>query len=119
MTVYGFRKQGPGVMEIENSLEAKQDFVGGRVDVYAVTDYLDLVFNDAGLINGLEARAAVLGDGKRINEREILTVIYGDCFVCRNDGKGGFESIEESDIRTIRNHVKEVMPFGNTMIIIE
>lgn len=36
--VYGFRGSGQGIMDVENTLEAEQDFVGGLIDVYSVTD---------------------------------------------------------------------------------
>lgn len=113
--VYGFREQEQGIMD----LDAEQAFAGGLIDVYAVTDYLDLVFNDAGFIDGLEARAVVLGEGKVINEQAILTIIHGDCFVRRHDGKGNFESIKEGDIQTIKHYVKKVISNGNGIIMIE
>lgn len=60
--VYAFKDDQQGIIEIENSLEAEQAFVGGLIDVYALTDDLDIVLNDEGLINGLEPRAVVLGE---------------------------------------------------------
>ena len=62
MKVYGFKHDEQSIMEIENTLEAEQAFVGGLIDVYALTDDLDIVLNDEGLINGLEPRAVVLGE---------------------------------------------------------
>lgn len=106
-------------MEIEDDLDAEQAFVGGRIDVYAVTDYLDLVFNEEVLVEGWGARVAVLSEGDKITDRDVLTVIYGDCFVCRHDGKGNFESINESDVEIIRHYVKEVMFVGHGIIIFD
>lgn len=116
--VYGFKGSGQGAMDIEDSLETVQDFVGGQIDVYSVTDDLDLVLNGEGLINGLDVRAVVLGEGEIINERNIRAVIQGDCFVCRHNEKGDFVSIEDGDIETIRHYVKSVMPVCDGVIAI-
>lgn len=58
--VYAFKDDQQGIIEIENSLEAEQAFVGGLIDVYSITDDLDVVFNDEGLINGLKPRVVIL-----------------------------------------------------------
>ena len=116
--VYGFKGSGQGIMEVENTLEAEQAFVGGLIDVNSVTKYLDLVFNDEGLVNGLEVRAVVFGDGEIINKRNIHAVIQGDCFVCRHNEKGDFVSIEDDDIETIKHYVKAVMPVCDGVIAI-
>ena len=101
--VYGFKNEQQGIIEIENSLEAEQAFVGGLIDVYAITDNLDVVFNDEGLINGLESRAVVLGENtdRAKQQREIKEIIHGDCFVCRHDNEGNFLSIEDGVVKAI------------------
>ena len=109
--VYGFRNNKHGIIEIENSLETEQVFVGGLIDVYSVTDDLDVVFNDEGLINGLKPRVVILGgnvDGEG-GIRELKEIIYGDCFVCRHDAEGNFLSIREEDVDTIRYFVKSII----------
>ncbi len=109
--VYAFKDDQQGIIEIENSLEAEQAFVGGLIDVYSITDDLDVVFNDEGLINGLKPRVVILGEN--VDEeggiRELKEIIHGDCFVCRHDAEGNFLSIREEDVDTIRYFVKSIM----------
>ena len=119
--VYGFKNGKQGIMEIENTLEAEQSFVGGVIDVYAITDNLDIVLNDEGLINGLEPRAVVLGEGtdEAKKQRKIKEIIHGDCFVCRHDNDGNFVSIREEDVDTIRYLVKSIISIHDNVIIVE
>ena len=119
--VYGFRNNKHGIIEIENSLETEQVFVGGLIDVYSVTDDLDVVFNDEGLINGLKPRVVILGgnvDGEG-GIRELKEIIHGDCFVCRHDAEGNFVSVREEDVDTIRHFVKTIISVYADVIIIE
>lgn len=48
MKVYGFTKDNQGVMEIENNLQAEQQFVGGLIECTALTEDIDLVCNEEG-----------------------------------------------------------------------
>ena len=52
MKVYGFTKDNQGVMEIENTLEAEQKFVGGLIECTALTEDIDLVCNEEGWLIG-------------------------------------------------------------------
>ncbi len=108
-------------MEIENTLEAEQAFVGGLIDVYALTDDLDIVLNDEGLINGLEPRAVVLGEVtvEAKKQRKIKEIIHGDCFICRHDDGGNFVSIREEDVKTIQHFVKAIISVHADVIIIK
>lgn len=119
--VYGFKNGKQGIMEIENTLKAEQSFVGGLIDVYAITDNLDIVLNDEGLINGLEPRAVVLGEGtdEAKKQRKIKEIIHGDCFVCRHDEEGNFISIREEDVETVRYFVKSIISIYDNVIIVE
>ena len=99
MKVYGFTKDNQGVMEIENNLQAEQQFVGGLIECTALTEDIDLVYNEEGWVIGLEPRVAI---------QEPKTVIAGDCFICRHDRQGNFQSIKESDIDLINSKVKPI-----------
>ena len=100
--VYAFKDDQQGIIKIENSLEAEQAFVGGLIDVYSITDDLDIVFNDEGLINGLKPRAVILGENvNRGGIRELKEIIHGDCFICRHDYDGDFVSIKNSSMEFI------------------
>lgn len=121
MKVYGFRNDEQGIMELKNTLEAEQAFVGGLIDVYALTDDLDIVLNDEGLINGLEPRAVVLGEVtvEAKKQGKIKEIIHEDCFVCRHDYDGDFVSIKDGDVKTIRHFVKNIISVYADVIIIE
>ncbi len=121
MKVYGFRNDKHGLMEIENSLEAEQAFVEGLIDVYSITDNLDIAFNDEGLINGLKPRVVVLGEsiGEEGGIRELREIIHGNCFVCMHDEDGNFVSIREEDVNTIQHFVKAIISVHADMIVIE
>lgn len=86
-------------MEIENNLQAEQQFVGGLIECTALTEDIDLVCNEEGWVIGLEPRVAI---------QEPKTVIAGDCFICRHDRQGNFQSIKESDIDLINSKVKPI-----------
>ncbi|MFR2605524.1 MAG: DUF3846 domain-containing protein [Waltera sp.] len=84
MKVYGYTKDKQGIMEIENSLKAEQAFVGGLIECTALTEEIDLICNEEGWLIGLEPRVAI---------PESETIIAGDCFICRHDRRGNFQSI--------------------------
>jgi len=88
MKVYGYTKDKQGIMEIENSLKAEQAFVGGLIECTALTEEIDLICNEA------------------IPESE--TIIAGDCFICRHDRRGNFQSIREEDIPLIESKVQYI-----------
>lgn len=119
--VYGFKQDEQGIMEVENSLKAEQKFVGGRITTYPVTDDLILICNDDGIVDGLKERVVVLGNGtgETIDQRGIRQIIHGNCFICRFDGCDGFESIKDSDVETIKHHVKKVAKICDSVIEIE
>lgn len=69
MKIYGYTKEKQGFMEIENTLEAEQEFVGGLIECTALTEDIDLVCNEEGWLIGLEPRVAI---------KEPQTIIAGD-----------------------------------------
>ena len=99
MLVYGFKKDKIGLMEIGDDLKAKQDFVGGLIERTALNEHLDLICNEEGWLIGLEPRVAIKG---------IETIIAGDCFVCRYNSHGDYESIKECDVEFIENKIKYI-----------
>lgn len=99
MKIYGYTKEKQGFMEIENTLEAEQKFVGGLIECTALTEDIDLICNEEGWLIGLEPRVAI---------KEPQTIIAGDCFICRHDRQGNFQSIQESDLELINSKVKYI-----------
>lgn len=72
------------VMRIQNTLEAKQAFVGGYIQaVYPFDDPVAIVCNEEGKLNGLEPCRAIFDDGGNI-----LDIIVGPFLVCGLDDEG-------------------------------
>ena len=72
------------VMRIQNTLEAKQAFVGGYIQaVYPFDDPVAIVCNEEGKINGLEPCRALFGEGG-----DIYDIIVGPFLICGLDDEG-------------------------------
>lgn len=97
MKVYGFANTTEGIIEIENSLEAEQKFVGGYIEVIRIGNGIDLVCNEEGKINRLQPTVAWIAEGK------IIDIICGECFLCRHNDEGDFVSIKDEDIEYIQS----------------
>ncbi len=92
------------IEEIENSLEAKQRFVDGHIQVVGLTDEIDLVLNDEGKLDSLPLNRVWLG-----KDGNILDILVGNILACRFDSEGDFTSILESDIPVILERLPAVM----------
>ena len=92
------------IEEIENSLEAKQRFVDGHIQVIGLTDEIDLVLNDEGKVDGLPLNRVWLG-----KDGNILDILVGNVLACRFDSEGDFTSILECDIPVILEKLSAVM----------
>ena len=97
MKVYGFTNEMEGFIEIENSLEAKQKFVDGYIEVISIGNGIDLVCDEEGKINHLQPNVAWIEDGK------VIDIICGNCLLCRYNGKGDFVSIKNEDVEYIKS----------------
>ena len=113
MKVFGIKENEAGIMEIENSLEAEQKFVGGLIEVVSITPELDLVVNDEGKLNNMKPVAA-WKDGEKV-----LDLICGNCFVCRWNEEGEFVSIDDSDVDIIKEKLKPIIAVIENRVFIE
>lgn len=87
----------PVVMEIEDTLEAKQKLVGGLIEVVPYKENLLLVCNE---------------EGKILNQKPNINFGYdyiaGNCFVIGDDiENAGFKSIEENQIEDIKKDLED------------
>lgn len=87
----------PIVMEIEDTLEAKQELVGGLIEVVPYKEDLLLVCNE---------------EGKILNQKPNINFGYdyiaGNCFVIGDDiENAGFKSIEENQIEDIKKDLED------------
>lgn len=87
---------------IENSLESKQKYVDGLIQVVSLDSNIDIICNDEGKLQGLNPNRAFM-DGDNI-----LDVFVGNILACRHDSEGNFTSIKEEDIPTIEKYLKPI-----------
>lgn len=89
--------EDPKIMEIDNTLEAKQKLVGGLIEVVPYKNDLLLICNEEGKITNLKP-----------NLKFDYDYIVGDCFVVGDDYENGdFKSLAEDEIKTVIEDLKE------------
>ena len=87
----------PVVMEIDDTLEAKQKLVGGLIEIVPYKDDLLLVCNEEGKITNLKP-----------NLQFDYDYIAGNCFIVGDDYENsGFKSIENSQIEDIKKDLED------------
>lgn len=88
-------KDDPGeIREIENTLEAFQEIVGGYIETQPVDDDILMIVNEEGKLLSLLPNFAWRGD-----------YIVGPAIFCRTDGEE-FTSANESDRQTIEDEIE-------------
>lgn len=86
----------PEIINIENTLEAKQKLVGGWIEVVTVTDDILLVCNEEGKLDNLDPNLLFDYD-----------YIAGDCFFIGDDYKNGdFKSLTDEQIEEVKEICK-------------
>lgn len=87
----------PTIIEIDDTLEAKQKLVGGLIEVVPYKDNLLLICNEEGKITNLKP-----------NLKFDYDYIAGNCFVVGDDYENaGFKSIADNQIEDICKDLKE------------
>ena len=87
----------PEIMNIENTLEAKQKLVGGLIEVVSVTDNILLICNEEGKLENLFPNLVFDYD-----------YIAGDCIFVGDDYENGdFKSLTDDQIDEIKDLCKE------------
>ena len=89
--------ENPEVMNIENTLERKQELVGGLIEVVPVLEDVLLVCNEEGKLENLLPNLIFPYD-----------YIAGDCFFVGDDYKNGdFKSLTDEQITEIKELCKK------------
>ena len=89
--------ENPEIMNIENTLERKQELVGGLIEVVPVLDDVLLVCNEEGKLENLLPNLIFPYD-----------YIAGDCFFVGDDYKNGdFKSLTDEQITEIKELCKK------------
>lgn len=89
--------KNPEVMNIENTLEAKQKLVDGLIEVVSITNEILLICNEEGKLDNLPPNLLFDYD-----------YIAGDCFFIGDDYKNGdFKSLTDEQIEEVRELCKK------------
>lgn len=93
--VYLKVNEEPKVMEIENTLEAKQKLVGGLIEEVPFRRGISLICNEEGKILNLKPNLFFKDD-----------FIAGDCFFIGDDGMSeDFKSLTNEQVKTVINNI--------------
>lgn len=90
------------IAEVENSLAFEQRYVGDRIDVYTLTNDIDVIGGDEAVVMGRTLNRAVYD--KRGN---FITVLAGTLMAVRHEGDY-FTSIHEEDVVVIEKMLKPI-----------
>lgn len=94
--------------DIENTLEALQEIVGGYIEIPFISEKLyehdiDIIINEEGkLIEGFKPEIAVLKQGTF----RVLDLIYGNCIFASHDEEGNTIGLSDEQIDIIKEELK-------------
>lgn len=88
------------LVDIDNTLEAKQEYVGGLIQVLCING-IDIICNDEGKLMGLPVNRVLLDE-----KNNILDIFVGNILCCRHNDDGDFTDISPDDIETIERMLK-------------
>lgn len=96
--------------EIENTLEALQQIVGGYIEIPYLSETLaengiDVIINDEGkFIEGLKPEIAIIKDGTN----EVLDVVMGNCIFASHDDEGETTALTDEQIAVVQNELEMI-----------
>lgn len=102
------------LVDIDNTLEAKQKYVDGLIQVLCVND-IDIICNDEGKLMGLPVNRVLLDE-----KNNMLDIFVGNILCCRHNDDGDFTDINSDDIETIERMLKpcEVFPHLGAVVLV-
>lgn len=86
------------VKEMDSSLKASQEFVGGWVEAVRVNDSITMWFDEDGKLKSKEANFALLNGSLKAYD-----VVVGDVFFTGTDGEGENVSLSYKEIEEIQS----------------
>lgn len=106
----------PTKLELEDTLEVMQKFVGGTIQaIYPFDDPVAIICNDAGKLGGLEYNRAL-----RDTKGAVYDIICGPFFIC-GLGEDDFASLPEDLMGTYYKHFERPELFvrvgGNLVVM--
>lgn len=97
---------------MENTLKAKQEYVGGLIQVISLNSDIDIICNDEGKSEGLQYNRVFVENSR------ILDILAGNILAVRHDNEGNFTSIREEDIPTIEAMLKPILAIADNAILL-
>lgn len=81
--------------DIDNTLEALQEFVGGYIETVTITEKLVLICNEEGKIKNLPKNRELFWTIGEDKERRVIRrdCLVGDALICAYDNEGNFRSL--------------------------
>lgn len=103
--VYIEPKKAPVEKVIRYTLQSLQAEVGGLIDRVALTEDIDLVFNDEGKMMNLTPNRGIWPDA----QGRFQDIIFGPILCCRvNAAKGEYESLSDEEVRFCMERFKDL-----------
>lgn len=96
--------------DIDNTLEALQQIVGGYIEIPYLSETLaengiDVIINDEGkFIEGLKPEIAIIKDGTN----EVLDVVMGNCIFASHDDEGETTALTDEQIAVVQNELEMI-----------
>lgn len=105
------------LVEIENSLKAKQDYVNynephGLIQVICI-EGIDIICNDEGKLQQLPPNRVLIDE-----YGEVVDIFVGNILAVRHNDEGEFTSIHPEDIQIINKYLKPVVRVGTKLMLI-
>lgn len=100
------------IADVENSLAFEQRYVGDRIDVYSLTNNIDVIGGDEAVVMGRTLNRAVYDE-----RGNFITVLAGNLMVVRHEGDS-FASIHEEDVAVIEKMLKPIERIYNGKIFL-
>lgn len=102
------------IAEIDHTLEAMQELVGGYIEAIPIDDEVVIVCNEEGKLHGLQPNRGLYYDG------ELADILFGTFFICAAPlDKGEFASLTDEQAEYYAAWFKhpEVFHWNGTKII--
>lgn len=97
--------------DINNTLEALQEIVGGYIEIPFLSKTffehkIDIIINEEGkFVEGLKPEIAVIKEGTN----QILDLVYGNCIFASHDEHGETVSLSDKQIKIITEELKDLI----------
>ena len=99
---------------LNNTLEAKQKFVGGIIQCVSLTSEIDIISNDEGKLLGLPANRVWI-DIDNDGNIQVVDLFVGNLLAVRHEGEE-FASIHDEDVEVIRRFLAPVILTNNGLL---